>query len=156
MIVRSETGTGTNHLCSQNSAEIPFLLLLYPPAAGLGHRHRHHHYHRHYHHYHHHNRHHHRCHCHHHHILTSILFFICSGMCSRDGPLERCFGNSEMIMVMKTKITMMMMGMTMKITIMKGWLDDGHGDEDGKDEDDDDKGKGKGVESVLAAWRKLN
>ena len=26
---------------------------------------------------------------------TSILFFICSGMCSRDGPRERCFGNSE-------------------------------------------------------------
>ena len=26
--------------------------------------------------------------------LTSILFFICSGMCSREGPRDKCFGSS--------------------------------------------------------------
>ena len=25
---------------------------------------------------------------------TSILFFICSGICSLEGPLERCLGSS--------------------------------------------------------------
>ena len=27
-------------------------------------------------------------------ILTSILFFICSGICSREGPRDKCFGSS--------------------------------------------------------------
>ena len=44
-------------------------------------------------------------------VVTSILFFICSGMCSREGPLERCFGNSEMI-------TVIIIAMLMKIKIM--------------------------------------
>ena len=58
-------------------------------------------------------------------VVTSILFFICSGMCSREGPLERCFGNSEMItviiiaMLMKIKI---MITMLMNMTKIKGTM----------------------------------